>query len=105
MRRHRRRCARRRETCEHQQGEGRSHAGPPPEGAVADLQALGYGQVQRSVTQPPSWQALQLVLPAFSLKVPWAHGVQLSPLPDTAEEDLGAHGEQLALVAAPGDGR
>ena len=51
MRRHRRRCARRRETCEHQQGEGRSHAGPPPEGAVADLQALGYGQVQRAVTR------------------------------------------------------
>ena len=25
----------------HQHGEGRSHAGPPPEGAVADLQALG----------------------------------------------------------------
>ena len=54
----------------------------------------------------PDGHASQLKLPAFSLKVPGVHGVQLwSPLPDMAEEDPGAHGMQLAFVAAPGVGR
>ena len=54
----------------------------------------------------PGGHASQLRLPASSLKVPRVHGVHLwSPLPGMAEEDPGAHGMQLAFVAAPGAGK
>ena len=54
----------------------------------------------------PDGHAAQLMLPASSLKVPRAQGVQLwLLLPDMADEDPGAHGMQLSSDAAPGDGR
>jgi len=56
--------------------------------------------------KPPGSHKSQIVARGVLLNVPAAHGVQpWLPLPGTAEKDPGAHGMQLAFVAAPGAGK
>ena len=86
---------------------------PMPHGLHSELPSLAaYCPGKQSMqTAPelsarfPAGHASQLLLPAFSLNMPWAHGVQPSPLPEMAGKDPGAHRVQLLFVAAPDDGR